>query len=213
MKKTIVCFGDSNTYGYCPSDGGRYDESIRWPGRLAELLGPEYRVIEEGFNGRTICFDDPVEGGFKSGLTYMPPCVMSHCPVDLTVVMLGTNDTKSRFGMSAMAIAQAMMHFLRQLRTYALDAGGKSAKILLVAPPPLLEGISGCRYGQCFGADSLAASQKLKDEYLRLSKLMRCDFLDAGPVSEISTIDCTHLTAAGHTRLAQAMFQKIHEIL
>ena len=86
MKKRILCFGDSNTWGYMTS-GGRFDEETRWPMRLEKLLGPEYTVIEEGFNGRTCVFDDPIEGGYKSGLTYLPPCVMSHSPLDLVILM------------------------------------------------------------------------------------------------------------------------------
>ena len=59
MQKRILCYGDSNTYGYIPT-GGRYDEHIRWPMRMGEVLGGDYAVIEEGFNGRTCVFDDPV---------------------------------------------------------------------------------------------------------------------------------------------------------
>ncbi len=154
-----------------------------------------------------------MEGGHKSGLLYMPACMMSHSPVDLVIVMLGGNDAQSRFGMSAMMIAEAMMHFLRQLRLYALNSQGQSARILLVAPPPIGEGVANCRYGQCFGPDSVATLARLKDEYQRLARLMRCEFLDAGPVSELSPIDSIHLTPEGHRRLAQAMENKILDIL
>ena len=103
MKKRILCYGDSNTWGYMVT-GGRFPEDVRWPMRLQMLLGDGYTVIEEGFNGRTTVFDDPVEGGHKSGLTYLPPCVMSHSPLDLIIIMLGSNDLKKRFGMTAFTI-------------------------------------------------------------------------------------------------------------
>ena len=106
-KRRILCFGDSNTHGTNPV-GPRYGEDERWPALLQAMLGEDYRVLEEGFGGRTIAFDDPVEGGYKSAMDYLPPCLMSHDPLDLVIVMLGTNDTKQRFAMSAPAIAQAL---------------------------------------------------------------------------------------------------------
>ncbi len=115
MKKRILCFGDSNTWGYMTS-GGRFDEETRWPMRLGKLLGPEYTVIEEGFNGRTCVFDDPIEGGYKSGLTYLPPCVMSHSPLDLVILMLGTNDLKKRFGMTAFTIGGGVTALVKAAR-------------------------------------------------------------------------------------------------
>ena len=94
--RRVLCFGDSNTYGANPS-GPRFDETERWPMLLQAYLGDGFRVLEEGFGGRTIAFDDPVEGGYKSGMVYLPPCLMSHNPLDLVAIMLGTNDTKQRF--------------------------------------------------------------------------------------------------------------------
>jgi len=88
--KTILCYGDSNTYGYNPVTGGRWPEDIRWTGRLQQLLGDEYKVIEEGCNGRTTMYKAPGEG-WKSGLEYLKPCLNSHKPVDAVVMMLGTN--------------------------------------------------------------------------------------------------------------------------
>ena len=94
--KTILCYGDSNTYGYNPVTGGRWSEDIRWTGRLQQLLGDEYKVIEEGCNGRTTMYKAPGEG-WKSGLEYLKPCLNSHKPVDAVVMMLGTNDLKMDF--------------------------------------------------------------------------------------------------------------------
>ena len=116
-KKRILCFGDSNTWGYTPK-GGRYDDETRWPMRMQRVLGDRYTVIEEGMNGRTCLFDDPVEGGYKSGAAYLPPCLMSHSPLDCVILMLGSNDTKQRFGMNAKTIGEAMMQLVRLARLY-----------------------------------------------------------------------------------------------
>ena len=100
MQKAVLCYGDSNTYGYNPSDGLRYPRDVRWTGRLQMLLGDGYRVIEEGCNGRTSVFEDPIEG-WKCGLDYLKPCLNSHKPVDLVILMLGSNDLKDVFHASA----------------------------------------------------------------------------------------------------------------
>ena len=100
-ERRILVFGDSNTYGYDPERDGRYGETERYPCRIQALLGPGWTVIEEGLPGRTAVFDDPVTEGL-CGLSYLTPCMMSHAPLDTLVVMLGTNDTKERFGCNAL---------------------------------------------------------------------------------------------------------------
>lgn len=75
--KHIICYGDSNTHGYCAETGGRYDETKRYTRLLEKQLGDGYLIIEEGLNGRTTCFQDPIREGL-SGLDYLTPCLMSH---------------------------------------------------------------------------------------------------------------------------------------
>lgn len=212
MQKRILCYGDSNTYGYIPT-GGRYDEHTRWPMRMGEVLGGDYAVIEEGFNGRTCVFDDPVEGGFKSGVEYLPPCLMSHNPLDAVLIMLGTNDTKVRFGMTPMTIGQAMMQLVRTAKLYAVDELGKPARVVIVAPAPIRDNLMQTRHAECFGEQAIAVSAGLAREYRRISKLMRCDFFDAAPYAEVSTLDAVHLTESGHIRLGEALAVKIKNML
>ena len=145
MKKHIVCFGDSNTHGYCAdprdcADGGiRFNESERWPRRLQALLGEEYLVIEEGLSGRTTCFDDPIHEGL-SGIDYITPCLKSHEAVDLLIIMLGTNDTKDRFYASAACIGIGMARLVKKAMNTECW-GGKKPNVLVVAPPPIGEGM------------------------------------------------------------------------
>lgn len=212
MKKRILCFGDSNTWGYMVT-GGRFPEDVRWPMRLQMLLGDNYTVIEEGFNGRTTVFDDPIEGGHKSGLTYLPPCVMSHSPLDLIIIMLGSNDLKKRFGMTAFTIGGGITALIKAARTYAMNADGVPPKILIVSPPPVAENIMETRHAPIFGEDSIAVSRELPHELRRVSKLMRCEFMDAAPYCEISVADAVHLTLEGHLRLAEAMREKVLAII
>ena len=212
MKKRILCFGDSNTWGYTPT-GGRYDEHTRWPMHLAEMLGEGYAVIEEGFSGRTCVYDDPVEGGYKSGLAYLPPCLMSHNPLDAIVIMLGTNDTKRRFGLTPMTIGQSMMQLVRACKLYGLNAEGDIPHIVITAPPPILDNLMETRHAECFGQQAIAVSRDLGPELHRVSKLLRVDFFDAAPYAEVSSLDAVHMTANGHIRLAEAMAEKIRTLL
>ncbi len=212
MQKRILCFGDSNTYGYTPS-GGRYDCNTRWPMRLGKELGGDYTVIEEGFNGRTCVFDDPVEGGYKSGVKYLPPCLMSHNPLDTVLLMLGTNDTKKRFGMTPMTIGQSMMQLVHTAKLYAVNEAGKTSRIIIVAPPPIRDNLMQTRHAECFGEQAISTSRGLSTEFRRISKLMRCDFFDAGPHAEPSPLDAVHLTGESHIRLAVALAEKLRNVL
>ena len=212
MKKRILCFGDSNTYGTNPT-GGRYDENTRWPMRLGQLLGADYAIIEEGFGGRTCAFDDPVEGGYKSGAQYLPPCLMSHNPLDLIVIMLGTNDAKLRFQMTARTIGEALMQLVRLCRIYGIGPDGNPPRVLLVAPPPVGENVMDTLFSDIFGARSVQITRGFAGEFQRISRLMRCEYLNAGEYVAASKNDAVHLTADGHLRLAEALYEKSRVIL
>jgi len=212
LQKRILCYGDSNTYGYIPT-GGRYDEHTRWPMRMQAVLGDGYAVIEEGFNGRTCVFDDPVEGGYKSGVQYLPPCLMSHNPLDAVIIMLGSNDTKVRFGMTPMTIGQSMMQLVRTAKQYAINEAGEVSHIIIAAPPRILDNLMQTRHAECFGEQAIAVSAGLARELRRISKLMRCDFFDATPFAEVSPLDAVHMTEHGHLRLGEAMADKIRKEL
>ena len=210
--KRILCFGDSNTYGTRPN-GGRFDGHTRWPMRLGELLGADYAVVEEGFGGRTTVFDDPVEGGYKSGADYLPPCLMSHNPLDLVIIMLGANDAKMRFNMTARTIAEGCMRLIRLTRLYGMDGQGSPPAVLLTAPPPIAEWVTDTTYAQVFGPNAAAVTRGLPAEYSRYARLMRCEFLDAGQFAACSREDAIHLTAEGHLKLAEGFRDKVKEIL
>ena len=210
-KKRVLCFGDSNTWGYTPK-GGRYDDETRWPMRMQRALGDQYTVIEEGMNGRTCLFDDPVEGGYKSGAAYLPPCLMSHSPLDCVILMLGSNDTKQRFGMNAKTIGEAMMQLVRLARLYGYDASGNPPHIIIAAPAPFLVGLMQAGHRPCFGVQAIGVTFDLVKEYARVAKLLRCDYFDASDSAEVSPLDSVHLTRVGHNQLGDAMAAKIRSI-
>ena len=134
--KTVLCFGDSNTWGYDPLTRERFDRDTRWPGVLRNELGEGYLVLEEGLNGRTTVWDDPIDGTHKNGSRYLLPCLESHAPLDLVVIMLGTNDLKRRFGVPAEDIARGAARLVGIVRQSMCGPRGDAPQVLLVAPPP-----------------------------------------------------------------------------
>jgi lysophospholipase L1-like esterase len=199
----ILCYGDSNTRGSIPCTlHERYSRSIRWPGRLQSILGTRYHVIEEGLGGRTTCFDDPQEEG-RNGKASLLPCLRSHRPIDLAVLMLGTNDLKARFSASAQSIAQNAGELVRIIQTSQAGSESKNPQVLLVAPPPLSE-LSQFKDEFAGGEEK---SKLFRDLYQKQAEELGCLFLDAGEYVISSKLDGIHWDESGHLRLAQAVAQ------
>jgi len=206
--KEILCFGDSNTWGANPFSTGRHPRDVRWPGVLAATLGPGYFVIEEGLPGRTTVWEDPVEGD-KMGKRHLLPCLQSHLPLDLVVLMLGTNDLKKRYSAATTDIAQGVACLLDIIAWSASGPDGKAPPVLLVAPPPLGR-LSG--FGPMFEGGP-EKSRSFSSLFRELAAGRGCPFLDAGTVIRSSDHDGIHFDADQHARLGQAIAQEARKIL
>jgi lysophospholipase L1-like esterase len=206
--KRILCFGDSNTWGYDPATQNRMDRDTRWAGVLRNQLGAEYEVIEEGLNGRTTVWNDPIEG-YKNGHDYLIPCLETHRPLDLVVIMLGTNDLKKRFSLSAYDIAQGAGVLVRVVQQSAAGYAGEPPHVLLMAPPVVTRLTA---FAEMFeGAD--AKSTGFARHYAAVATMMGCEFLDAGSLIRSSDLDGIHFEAREHATLAKAVAEKVKEIL
>lgn len=214
MKKHIVCFGDSNTHGYCAMNDGRFTEEERWTCLLQKNLGEEYLILEEGLSGRTTCFDDALFEGL-SGLNYIYPCLMSHEPVDLLVIMLGTNDTKERFGASAPCIGLGMKRLVQKAISVTDCWKDKKPNILIVTPQNIGKEYENSGVRGTMGAGCAEKSQGLGKEFKEIARLTGCHYLDANEAvtAAPNDIDHMHLTKEGHRQLAEALTEKIKEIL
>ena len=137
--KTILCYGDSNTWGYNPETNNRFEYNERWANILGNLLGNEYNIIEEGLNGRTTVWDDPLRGGFRGGKTYLLPCLNSHKPLDLVILFLGTNDLKDRFNLSPKDISIGIKLLIKDILISECGVNGNPPKILILSPPVIEE--------------------------------------------------------------------------
>ncbi len=206
--KTILCYGDSNTWGYEPVTKNRYGRTVRWAGVLQQELGGDYLIIEEGCNGRTTVWDDPIEG-YKNGKEYLPPCLVSHKPLDLVIIMLGTNDLKKRFSLSAYDIADGAGVLVEIVQKSDTGPEGRAPQVLLLAPPPLAKLTELAEMFE--GAEE--KSHRLGHHYQRVAQEYSCEFMDTAPVIVSSELDGIHWAASEHKKLGQAVAARVREIL
>jgi lysophospholipase L1-like esterase len=209
MTKTILCFGDSNTWGFDPvaSESSpipvRHAWAKRWTGVCAHSLGSDYRIVEEGQNGRTTVHDDPLMPNTNGGI-YLPACLESHKPIDLVVLMLGTNDLKAKFNLSAGEIASGAGILARSILKSEAGPDGRAPKVLLVTPP-VIEDMSGLPDLADKFAGAREKSLKFPEAYEAVAKELGCEFLDTQPLIETSKIDALHLEESEHGKLGEAI--------
>ncbi len=209
--KTILCFGDSNTWGCVPTNPlvvERYANEMRWTGVLNQQLGDGYDIIEEGLNGRTTVWDDPVES-IMSGKAYLMPCLTSHMPLDLVILMLGTNDLKQRFSVSAFDIAESAGSLVKMIQKSEIGPAGEAPQVLLLAPPPLGK-LS--EFAEMF-AGGMEKSILLGHHYQRVADLLQCSYLNTADIIVSSDFDGIHLEADAHLELGVRLAGVVREIL
>uniref|UniRef100_UPI0030D776A0 SGNH/GDSL hydrolase family protein n=1 Tax=uncultured Hoeflea sp. TaxID=538666 RepID=UPI0030D776A0 len=196
-KKSILCFGDSLTWGWIPVPEGaptyRYPREQRWTGVMAAQLGDGYHVIEEGLSARTTMLDDPTDPRLN-GSAYLPSALASHLPLDLVILMLGTNDTKSFFHRTPYEVALGMSKLVGQVLTSAGGVGTPypAPRVLVVAPPPLTP-MSHPYFQGMFGGGHEKTGQ-LGQQYKDLADFMKVDFLNAGDFITTDGCDGIHFT-------------------
>ena len=211
-EKTMLCYGDSNTWGYMPQSGDRYDSGTRWPRRMAAILGNGYHVLEEGLNGRTTAFDDPVEP-HRNGRKSLEGCLLSHHPLDLFVVMLGTNDTKHFLHLTPYMIAKGLESIVEEAGRTKYGHGGLPPKILVVSPICVMSEGFNDHIREYFDEASEAKSRALAGAYRQVAEQYGCAFLDASEHAKTSMRDGIHMEPEAHMSLAAAVAEKVRELL
>ena len=196
----IVAFGDSNTWGCEPATGVRLSPDTRWTGVMQRELGPAWRVIEEGLNGRTTVFNDPIEPD-RRGSDYLPACLRSHAPLDLLIIALGCNDLKQRFSAAAGDIANGAERLIQLARAEPVGPNGAPPAIILVAPPPLGR-LS--EFAEMF-AGGYEKSKLLAARYRVVAERNGVGFVDAGEFVVCSDRDGIHFEPDQHAILGRAM--------
>lgn len=211
--KTILCYGDSNTWGQTPDKtGNRYPADVRWTGVLQARLGDNFYVIEEGLSSRTTDLDYAKKPG-RNGRTYLEPCLDSHMPLDAVVLMLGTNDFKIEFDRSAAEIAQAVRGLVELIQAKTAKYAGTPARVVLVSPilvdggaPRLAEW-----YGQHYDQSAVVKSQQLAALLQAVAQSLDCTFVDAALVSRAGD-DGIHFDVPSHRALGESLAQTVGQL-
>ena len=207
--RSVLCFGDSNTYGAVPSlargGGHRFAPDRRWPGILRRQLGSGWEVIEEGQPSRTTVRDDPIEGAHKNGLRALPICLESHMPLNLVILMLGTNDLKHRFAATASDVADSIEILVTTIQRSEAGPAGAPPAIILVAPAPMHEVDRLAEMFRGGAATSLQLGPMLRDVAHRCG----VQFVDAGEIVESSAVDGIHLDSDSHRALGMELSKAV----
>lgn len=200
--KTILCYGDSNTWGADPKTGDRHPRSIRWPYILQSLLGDDYEVISEGLPGRTLVAEDPGKP-HRTGITHLKAMIESVHPVDLIIVMLGTNDIKTIYNLSAEDIASHLDQTLKLIES-------KSEKTLVICPAQTVVPESGEVDPRMVRAPEILS--KIPELFKEVAEKNSCSYLNAGDFITSSKVDGYHLDPEAHQKLAEVIRTKIESI-
>ncbi len=208
----LLTFGDSNTHGTPPIVNlgayDRYDAATRWPPLVRAALGAGWELVEEGLPGRTAQFPDPCMGAHMDGRDGLKIALQSHGPIDVLVIMLGTNDVKARFGYSAEQVTSGIACLLDIAQDMVMQARHGGFRILVICPPPVLE--QGPIAPQFYR--SAALSRSLPSHYRALAAARGCGYLDAGQVIEVSPVDGVHLEKDAHGKLALAVANAVRAL-
>jgi lysophospholipase L1-like esterase len=214
-KKRILCFGDSLTWGWVGVQQAvpttRFPLAQRWTGVMLAELGDEYELVEEGLNARTAAFDDPIDPRLN-GSAYLPTCLASHYPLDLVILMLGTNDSKPYFRKTAFEIAAGMGKLIGQVQSSGGGIGTAypAPQVLVMAPPPVVE-IPDPWFDNLF-KDSQATTAELATHYQNVANFYKVHFLDAGKVVTTAGIDGIHFTVENNADLGRAVAEKVRTL-
>lgn len=215
--KTIVCYGDSNTWGFMPKKElpdwsvNRFPYDVRWPGILRDKLGSGYIVEEDGLNGRTTIFSDPTDVR-RNGLNSIDLCMLVKMPVDLVIIMLGTNDVKQHLGATPCIIAHGIGKLVERVKAGGYGPMGAAPEILVVSPASLGEDLANAWPGDEFGPDALAKDAQLAKYYEKTAQQLGVHFLNAARFAKADPADCVHINEQGHKALGEGIAQEVLRI-
>ena len=207
--KSILCFGDSITWGYNPENGTRLPPENRWPRVLETALQGRARIIEEALNGRTVATDEPSRP-YRNGLAMFPPLLEAHAPLDIVIIMLGTNDSAPCYGLTAGRIAFNCSALVRAVKASLSGPDETTPKMVLIAPPPL--GSLSAEMSLLYSGGQ-TTSRGLAAAYRSIAERFDISFLDAGQITKVSTADGVHLDAQGQRRLGQGVADVVMPLL
>lgn len=201
MKK-VLCFGDSNTFGYIPSTGSRYDENTRWTGILAQKLGNDYKVIEAGCNNRN-GFIDSLDGELFTGYKVLPRYLMN--PMDIVILWIGANDIQKFYNPTLDIIKTRLDSMIKQIKT-------SGSTLFVISPPIINKNILNGHFAYQFDEESVEKSKLLPDLYKEVSKKNDVCFIDINQYVSVSELDGLHYSKESHSVIANTLYDFIKKL-
>ena len=209
--KSILAFGDSLTWGFVAGQDARHPFEFRWPNVLAAGLGGKARVIEEGQNGRTTVFDDETTFESRNGAVALPLLLISHQPLDLVIIMLGTNDIKYAARCRAFDAAMGMERLIQIVKNANYVKGFTIPEVLIISPPSLVP--TEDEWFNDLWGHAIAESKLFARHYARVAQEMNVHFFDAGSVAVADKTDGGHLDAVNTKAIGVALVPVVKKIL
>lgn len=200
--KNILCYGDSNTFGFNPKDGSRYKKDERWTGVLASLLGSEYKVIEAGFNNRTLYFKN-ASGLMQSGCAYFPKFIENYPSYDWVILALGVNDTQFLYNATEDTFKSGIIDLVNTVRNYC------DAKILILGPSVVKKEVLNTFFAEMFDEKSIETSKIISDVYKSVAQQNNCHFIDLNNIAQASDVDGLHYSVESHKQIANILANTI----
>lgn len=210
--KRILCYGDSNTWGWVPGKMGveRFPVDKRWPGILQNKLGTSYEIIEEGLGARTTKFSDPrPELPLRNGLESLPAILETNLPLDLFIIMLGTTDTKEMFDETSVNISEGLRALIKVVNEYKVLEGSAAPKVLVIVPPVVEEETE---FASKLFKGGTSKGKELVSLYAAIAAEEGCLFLDPSEEVKVDVDEGVHLGESAHQKLAEMVFGKIKEL-
>lgn len=204
--KIIVCYGDSNTWGDVPNEERRYAPNVRWTGVLQDILGDNYDVVNEGLCGRTFKVIEPGKE-HRSGINHLRSILQTNEPTDLITIMLGTNDLKNTFGLTAEEIEDHLRQTVEFIQNERTGPNESIPQILIICPTPVASPVNEDLDERMIGAPE--TSLKLPALYKKVAEELGCLYLNAGDFISLENTDGYHLAEKDHKTLGE----KVAEIV
>jgi lysophospholipase L1-like esterase len=209
--KTVLCYGDSLTWGYDAQGPSRHALEDRWPSVLQAELGAGVQVIADGLNGRTTAYDDHLAGEDRNGARTLPLALGVHSPLDLVVILLGTNDMKPWIHGNAFVSRHGMARLAQIVRTHPYQLDAPAPNLLIVSPPQITD-TDNIDFDAMF-AGGVEASQSMASQYAALADEIGCGFFDAGTVAQTTPLDGIHLDAENTRKIGKALAPVVRVML